>query len=167
LSGRFVNKLPVAEIPRFFGTDSAFPNDPARFNIAPTEPVLTVRSIPRPRSARSTRPAGLSCRTGPKTPSLAPKQSTPGGDHAGVPRRPQEPALHYPSKRLLGAGKKTGAAKQAYAIVLEGEPLSAFAGALGELGMAVILPRDALSTWPSPRRRRGTFPHAALAITVA
>jgi putative SOS response-associated peptidase YedK len=44
--GRYLNKLPVAEIARIFGTRNALPNYPARFNIAPTDPVLTVRFNP-------------------------------------------------------------------------------------------------------------------------
>jgi putative SOS response-associated peptidase YedK len=46
MCGRFLNKLPVAEIARIFGTRNALPNYPVRFNIAPTDPVLTVRFNP-------------------------------------------------------------------------------------------------------------------------
>jgi putative SOS response-associated peptidase YedK len=43
MCGRFLNKLPAAEIARIFGTRNPLPNHPTRFNIAPTDPVLTVR----------------------------------------------------------------------------------------------------------------------------
>jgi putative SOS response-associated peptidase YedK len=43
MCGRFLNKLPAAEIARMFDTKNALPNYPARFNIAPTDPVLVVR----------------------------------------------------------------------------------------------------------------------------
>ena len=43
MCGRFLNKLPAAEIARIFGTKNALSNYPARFNIAPTDPVLVVR----------------------------------------------------------------------------------------------------------------------------
>lgn len=43
MCGRFLNNLPAAEIARIFGTRNPLPNYPARFNLAPTDPVLTVR----------------------------------------------------------------------------------------------------------------------------
>ena len=43
MCGRFLNRLPAAETARIFGTSNALPNYPARFNIAPTQGVLTVR----------------------------------------------------------------------------------------------------------------------------
>jgi putative SOS response-associated peptidase YedK len=43
MCGRFLNKLPPAEIARLFRTKNVAPNYPARFNIAPTDPVLAVR----------------------------------------------------------------------------------------------------------------------------
>jgi putative SOS response-associated peptidase YedK len=43
MCGRYLNKLPVAEIARIFGTSNPLPSYPERFNIAPTDPVLTVR----------------------------------------------------------------------------------------------------------------------------
>jgi hypothetical protein len=46
MCGRFLNKLPVAEIARIFGPSNPLPNYPARCNIAPTDPVLTVRLDP-------------------------------------------------------------------------------------------------------------------------
>ena len=43
MCGRFLNKLPPAEIAGIFRTKNVAPNYPARFNIAPTDPVLAVR----------------------------------------------------------------------------------------------------------------------------
>jgi len=43
MCGRFLNSLPPAETARLFGTKNVAPNYPARFNIAPTDPVLAVR----------------------------------------------------------------------------------------------------------------------------
>jgi putative SOS response-associated peptidase YedK len=43
MCGRFLNKLPAAEIARIFRTSNPLPNYPARYNIAPTDQVLTVR----------------------------------------------------------------------------------------------------------------------------
>jgi putative SOS response-associated peptidase YedK len=43
MCGRFLNKLPPAETARLFRTRNVAPNYPARFNIAPTDPVLAVR----------------------------------------------------------------------------------------------------------------------------
>ena len=42
MCGRFLNKLPAAEMARAFRTRNAVPNYPERYNIAPTDPVLTV-----------------------------------------------------------------------------------------------------------------------------
>ena len=46
MCGRFLNKPPTAEIARIFGTRNPLPNYPARFNIAPTNQILTVRFNP-------------------------------------------------------------------------------------------------------------------------
>ena len=43
MCGRFLNSLPPAETARLFRTTNVAPNYPARFNIAPTDPVLAVR----------------------------------------------------------------------------------------------------------------------------
>jgi putative SOS response-associated peptidase YedK len=43
MCGRFLNKLPPAEVARLFAARNVAPNYPARFNIAPTDPVLAVR----------------------------------------------------------------------------------------------------------------------------
>src|SRR5258708_39493758 len=47
MCGRFLNKLPAAEIARIFGTRNALSNYPERYNIAPTDSVLTVRFNPK------------------------------------------------------------------------------------------------------------------------
>ncbi len=47
MCGRFLNSLPPAEIARLFATTNVAPNYPARFNIAPTDPVLAVRVNPK------------------------------------------------------------------------------------------------------------------------
>jgi hypothetical protein len=44
--GRYLDKLPVTEIARSFGTRNALPNYPERLNIPPTDPVLNVRFNP-------------------------------------------------------------------------------------------------------------------------
>jgi hypothetical protein len=38
MCGRFLNKLPVAEIARIFGTRNPVANYPERINITPTDP---------------------------------------------------------------------------------------------------------------------------------
>jgi putative SOS response-associated peptidase YedK len=43
MCGRFLNKLAAAQIARIFRTGNPLLNYPARYNIAPTDPVLTVR----------------------------------------------------------------------------------------------------------------------------
>jgi putative SOS response-associated peptidase YedK len=43
MCGRFLNKLPAAEIARIFRSSNPLPNYPARYNIAPTDQMLTVR----------------------------------------------------------------------------------------------------------------------------
>jgi putative SOS response-associated peptidase YedK len=49
MCGRYLNKLPAAEIARIFATRNPLPNYPARYNVAPTDPVLVVRYNPRTR----------------------------------------------------------------------------------------------------------------------
>ncbi len=46
MCGRFLNRTPAAETARIFGTANALPNFPPRYNLAPTEGVLTVRFNP-------------------------------------------------------------------------------------------------------------------------
>jgi putative SOS response-associated peptidase YedK len=47
MCGRFLNRIPAAETARSFGTTNEMPNYPARYNIAPTDGVLAVRSNPK------------------------------------------------------------------------------------------------------------------------
>src|SRR5258708_26808455 len=47
MCGRFLNKLPPEETARLFRTKGVAPNYPARFNIAPTDPILAVRFDPK------------------------------------------------------------------------------------------------------------------------
>ncbi len=49
MCGRFLNKLPAAEIARIFATRNPLPNYPARYNLAPTDAVLAVRFNPETR----------------------------------------------------------------------------------------------------------------------
>ena len=46
MCGRFLNRTPVSETARIFGTTNAVPNYPPRYNLAPTEAVLAVRFNP-------------------------------------------------------------------------------------------------------------------------
>jgi putative SOS response-associated peptidase YedK len=46
MCGRFLNRTPAAETARLFGTTNPLPNYPPRYNLAPTEGVLTVRFNP-------------------------------------------------------------------------------------------------------------------------
>lgn len=46
MCGRFLNKLPVAEIARIFEVTAPLPNYPERYNLAPTQPILAVRLNP-------------------------------------------------------------------------------------------------------------------------
>jgi hypothetical protein len=48
MCGRFLNKPPAAEIARIFRSSNPLPNYPARYNIAPTDQVLTVRFNAKP-----------------------------------------------------------------------------------------------------------------------
>jgi len=129
--GRFVNKLPVAEIARIFGTRNALPNYPARYNIAPTQPVLAVRHNPEsgeraldalrwglvPHWAKDLS-FGARCINA-RAETL---ETTPAFRYSFESRRCLIPASGFYEWR------KTGAAKTPYAIVPEDEPLFAFAG---------------------------------------
>ena len=64
--GRYLNKLPVAEIARIFGTRNTLPNYPQRFNIAPTDPVLTVRFNPETKERSLDALRWVCSRTGPR-----------------------------------------------------------------------------------------------------
>jgi putative SOS response-associated peptidase YedK len=131
MCGRFLNKLPAAEVARIFGTRNALPNYPERFNIAPTDPVLTVRFNPKsqertldvlrwglvPYWAKDLK-FGARCINA-RTETLA---TTPAFRDAFQVRRCIIPASGFYEWR------KTGTAKQAYAIVPNDAPLFAFAG---------------------------------------
>jgi putative SOS response-associated peptidase YedK len=131
MCGRYLNKLPAAEIARIFGTRNALPNYPERFNIAPTDPVLTVRFNPE------TRERSLDAlRWG-----LVPHWATDLKLGSRMINARAETAATLPAFRdafaarrcLIPASgfyewKKTGGGKQPYAIVPEGDPLFAFAG---------------------------------------
>ena len=131
MCGRFLNKLPAAEVARIFGTRNALPNYPERFNIAPTDPVLTVRFNPKsqertldvlrwglvPYWAKDLK-FGARCINA-RTETLA---TTPAFRDAFQVRRCIIPASGFYE------WKKTGTAKQAYAIVPNDAPLFAFAG---------------------------------------
>ncbi len=49
MCGRFIAERPAAEIAELFQTRNAVPNYPARYNVAPTQPVLAVRFNPKTR----------------------------------------------------------------------------------------------------------------------
>jgi putative SOS response-associated peptidase YedK len=130
MCGRFLNKLPGAEIARIFGTRNALPNYPARFNIAPTDPVFVVRfnqktnersldALRWPRSALGKRPEIR------RTLHQCPRGD--GADHASVSRCFREPALHHSGERVLRMEKERHT-KMPYAIVPSDAPLFAFAG---------------------------------------
>jgi putative SOS response-associated peptidase YedK len=131
MCGRFLNKLPAAEIARIFGTRNPLPNYPARYNIAPTDPVLTVRFIPRtkertldalrwglvPHWAKDLKLGSRMINARAET-----VATMPAFRDAFAERRCIIPASGFYE------WQKTGTAKHPYAIVPEGEPLFAFAG---------------------------------------
>jgi putative SOS response-associated peptidase YedK len=131
MCGRFLNKLPVAEIARIFGTTNAFPNYPERYNIAPTDAVLTVRFNDK------TKARSLDALRWGLVPHWA-KDLKIGARmiNARAETVATMPAFRdaFKARRCLipASGfyewQKTGTAKQPYAIVPEGEPLFAFAG---------------------------------------
>ena len=47
MCGRYQSHLPPDEVARWFGTRNVVPNYPARYNVAPTDPILAVRFNPR------------------------------------------------------------------------------------------------------------------------
>jgi len=131
MCGRFLNKLPAAEIARIFGTRNALPNYPVRFNIAPTDPVLAVRFNQETR-ARSLDPLrwGLvphwakDLKIGARLINARAETaaSLPAFRDAFKSRRCIVPASgFYEWQKIRGA-------KQPYAIVPEGEALFGFAG---------------------------------------
>jgi hypothetical protein len=131
MCGRYLNSLPVAEIAHVFGTRNALPNYPARYNIAPTQPVLTVRFNPQTKE-RSLDPLrwglvphwakdvsfGARCINA-RAETVA---TTPAFRDAFKSRRCLIPASDFYER------KKTGTTKTPYAILPEGDPLFAFAG---------------------------------------
>ena len=131
MCGRYLNKLPVAEIARIFDTRNALLNYPERFNIAPTDPVLAVRlnAKTKERSLDALR-WGLvphwekDLKTGAKKINARAETvaTMPAFRDAFASRRCIIPASGFYE------WKKTGTAKQPYALVPEGDPLFAFAG---------------------------------------
>ena len=131
MCGRYLNKLPVAEITRIFGTRGLTPNYPARFNIAPTDAVLAVRFNPKSRER------SLDALRWGLLPHWA-KDLKDGSRmiNARAETLATQPAFRdaFQARRCLipASGfyewKKTGTAKQPYAIVPKGDPLFAFAG---------------------------------------
>jgi len=131
MCGRFLNKLPAAEIAGIFGTRNPLPNYPARFNIAPTDPVLAVRVNPK------TRERSLDALRWGLVPHWA-KDLKMGARliNARAESLATTPAFReaFESRRCLipASGfyewKKVGDSRAAYAVLPEGEPLFAFAG---------------------------------------
>jgi putative SOS response-associated peptidase YedK len=131
MCGRFLNKLPAAEIARIFGTRNALPNYPERFNIAPTDPVLTVRFNPK------TKERTLDALRWGLVPHWA-KDLKIGSKmiNARAETVATQPAFRdaFKARRCIIPAngfyewQKTGATKQPYAIVPEGDALFAFAG---------------------------------------
>ena len=131
MCGRYLNKLPPAEIARLFGTTNMLPNYPAAYNIAPTQPVLVVRYNPktRERSLDALRwglvphwaddlAFGARCINA-RAETIA---TTPAFRDAFESRRCLVPASGFYE------WKKTEGAKQPYAVVPVDAPLFAFAG---------------------------------------
>lgn len=131
MCGRFLNKLPAAEIARIFRTKNATPNYPLRFNIAPTDPVLAVR-VNRKTGERSLDALrwglvphwakdlkfGVRCINA-RAETL---ETTPAFRDAFESRRCLIPASGFYE------WKKSGNSKIPYAIVPTAAPLFAFAG---------------------------------------
>jgi putative SOS response-associated peptidase YedK len=131
MCGRFQLARSPEEIARWFGTRNAVPNYPARYNIAPTDPVLAVRFNPKT-GERSLDPLrwGL-------VPHWA-KDLSFGARciNARSERLSTTPAFKeaFAARRcLVPAGgfyewKREGTRKMPYAIVPADEPMFAFAG---------------------------------------
>jgi putative SOS response-associated peptidase YedK len=131
MCGRFLNKLPTAEIARIFGTRNPLPNYRARFNIAPTDPVLTVRVNPE------TKERSLDALHWGLVPhwakDLKMRSRMINARAEGVAILPAFRDAFKARRCIIPASGfyewvQTGAAKQPYAIVPEGEPIFAFAG---------------------------------------
>ena len=131
MCGRYLNKLPVAEIARIFGTRNTLPNYPERFNIAPTDPVLAVRfnAKTRERTLDALR-WGLVPHWAKDLKAGATKINARAETVATLPAFRDA----FQARRCLipASGfyewKKAGGTRQPYAVVPEGEPLFAFAG---------------------------------------
>jgi putative SOS response-associated peptidase YedK len=131
MCGRYLNKLPVAEIARIFETRNALPNYPARFNIAPTQAVLVVRYNPE------TKERSLDALRWGLVPHWA-KDLTVGykminARAESVAKLPSFRDAFAKRRCIVPASgfyewKKTTGPKQPYAIVPEGDPVFAFAG---------------------------------------
>jgi putative SOS response-associated peptidase YedK len=131
MCGRYLLSRSPDEIARWFGTRNALPNYPERYNIAPTDPVLTVRYNSKtnertldalrwglvPHWAKDLK-FGARCINA-RAEGLA---TTPAFRDAFESRRCLIPASGFYE------WKKLGTAKQPYAIVPTDEPLFAFAG---------------------------------------
>ena len=131
MCGRFLNRLPAAEIAKIFATRNPLPNYPARFNIAPTDPVLAVRfnAKTRERSLDALR-WGLvphwanDLKMGARLIHARAETvaTTPAFRDAFESRR-----CHVPASGFY-EWKKSGGGKAPYAILPADEPLFAFAG---------------------------------------
>jgi putative SOS response-associated peptidase YedK len=131
MCGRFLNKLPPEETARLFRTKNVAPNFPARFNIAPTDPVLAVRFDPKTGERR------LDALRWGLVPHFAKDLST-GARFINARAETVEtlPAFRDAFKRhrcLIPASgfyewRKDGKTKTPYAIVPTDGPLFAFAG---------------------------------------
>jgi len=131
MCGRFLNKLPAAEIARLFGTKNALPNYPERYNIAPTDPVLVVRFNHKtgersldalrwglvPHWAKDLK-FGVRCINA----RAETVQTTPAFRDAFLSRRCLIPASGFYE------WKKSGTGRIPYAVVPSDAPLFAFAG---------------------------------------
>jgi putative SOS response-associated peptidase YedK len=131
MCGRYIADLPAAEIAQIFQTRNPIPNYPARYNVAPTQPVLTVRFNPKTRE-RALDPlrwglvphwapvlAAGSSLINARAESIAEK---PSFRHAFARRRCLIPATGFYEWQKIGTGKRP------FAVVPKDQPLFAFAG---------------------------------------
>ncbi len=132
MCGRFLNRTPASETARIFGTTNPVPNYPPRYNLSPTESVLTVRFNPDDgrRHLEPMRwgliPVSAKDRSAGNKMFNAPSEAiaeTPAFRDAFAKKRCLIPADGYYE------WKKAGLGKEPYAILpAEGEPPFAFAG---------------------------------------
>jgi putative SOS response-associated peptidase YedK len=131
MCGRFLNKLPAAEIARIFVTRNPLPNYPARFNIAPTDPVLAVRFNHKTKERTLDAPRWGLVPHWAKDLNMRSRMINARAEGVAI-----LPAFRdaFKSRRCLipASGfyewQKTGGTRQPFAIVPEGDPLFAFAG---------------------------------------